>query len=170
MVGVSPSPPPPGIASLLPSQSARAYLFARYKRKHLRWGNAVSFFSQATQDTTEYVAHNGHLTYEVWGVTKDRQHTIVGWFRISHPKLPDWGEGLAEIRRNRHDPTDLSYEIIDAQNRKDYQRLTRLYQQVAKTQEVAIKDDPNTKLIENCSPDESSRVSSRWTNSLALCT
>lgn len=86
--------------------------------------------------------------------TKDRQHTTVGWFRISHPKLPDWGEGAAEIRRNRHDPPDLSYEIIDAQNRKDYQRLTKLYQQVAKTQEAEIKDDPNTKLIENCSPDE----------------
>lgn len=140
--------------SLSRSRSARAYLFARYRQEHFRWGNAVSFFSQATQDTGSYVAHNGHLTYEVWGVTKDRQHIVVGWYRVSHPKLPDWGEGLAEILGTRQNSPDLGYEIIDAQNHNDSQRLTRLYQQIAKTAETAIKKDPKTKLIENCRPDE----------------
>ena len=31
------------------------YMFARFERKHFRWGNAVSFFSQSTQDTAMYV-------------------------------------------------------------------------------------------------------------------
>ena len=147
-----PSDPP--LAFFPGSRSARAYLFARYRRKHFRWGNAVSFFSQATQDTASYVAHNGHLTYEVWGITKDHQHTVVGWFRVSHPKLPDWGGGLAEIRGNRQDSRDLSYEMIDAENHKDYKRLTRLRQQVERTAEAAIRKDPNTKLVENCRPTD----------------
>ena len=54
----------------------RSYMFARFERKHFRWGNAVSFFSQSTQDTM-YVPNNGHLMYEVWGVTWNRQCTVV---------------------------------------------------------------------------------------------
>lgn len=47
----------------------RSHMFARFERKHFRWGDAVPFFSQSTQDPVMYAPHNGHLTYEVWGLT-----------------------------------------------------------------------------------------------------
>jgi hypothetical protein len=47
----------------------RSYMYARFERKRFPWGNAVSFFSQFTQDNAVYVPHNGHLTYELWGVS-----------------------------------------------------------------------------------------------------
>ena len=143
--------PPPFVA---PVNKARAYLFARYRQMHFRWGNAVSFLSQATQDTGAYVAHNGHLTYEVWGFTKDRQHVVVGWFRVSHPELPDWGEGVPQIAGIREDSPDLSYQIIDAENHHDSKRITKLYQEMARTAERAVEKDPKTKLIEKCRPNE----------------
>jgi hypothetical protein len=68
-----PAPSPP----VGPGRHALANLFARFERKHFRWGNAVSFFSQETQDTGHYAPNNCHLRYEVWEVTKDRRHTIV---------------------------------------------------------------------------------------------
>jgi hypothetical protein len=52
------------------------HVFARFERKHFRWGDAVSFLRSGYQDTPDrgfYVPDNGHLTYEVWGVTRDKQ-------------------------------------------------------------------------------------------------
>jgi hypothetical protein len=70
----------------------RSYMFARFERKYFKWGDAVSFFSQFTQDTSVYVPHNGHLTYEVWGVTRDHKYTVVASVGVRHPKLADWPE------------------------------------------------------------------------------
>ena len=69
-------------------------MFARFHHKRCTWGTAVSFLSQATQDSPPhfYVPHNGHLEYEVWGVTSDKRFTVVASISVSHPKLADWGD------------------------------------------------------------------------------
>src|SRR5690242_11516876 len=36
------------------TENGPPYMFARFERKQFRWGNAVSFFSQSTQDTAIY--------------------------------------------------------------------------------------------------------------------
>lgn len=76
----------------------RSYMFARFERKHFHWGDAVAFLSQSTQDNGVYVPHNGHLTYEVWGVTHDHQYTVVAWVLVSHRKLAGWVSTARELR------------------------------------------------------------------------
>ncbi len=55
--------------------------FARFTRKHFRWGHAVSFLHSEYQDGPDggakYVPDNDHLTYEVWGVTREQQYIVV---------------------------------------------------------------------------------------------
>ena len=94
---------------------SRSYMYARFRRKHFRWGEAVSFLSQGTQDTALYVPHNGHLTYEVWGITADKRYTAVASVGISHPKLAAW-EGEAEVRDARSIQAlkrDRDYKLIE---------------------------------------------------------
>jgi hypothetical protein len=85
----------------------RSYTFARFKHKRLSWGDAVSFLSQSTQDSGVYVPHNGHLTYEVWGLTRDHKYTVVASVAVSHLKLKDWGPdvrdapSVAALKRDR---------------------------------------------------------------------
>lgn len=85
----------------------RSYMFARFQHKNFSWGTAVSFLSQFTQDAAYYVPHNGHLQYEVWGVTRDKKYTVVASVSVSHPRLEDWGEhvrdapSLAALKRDR---------------------------------------------------------------------
>ena len=85
----------------------RSYMFARYEQKHFSWGDAVSFLSQSTQDSAIYVPHNGHLTYEVWGLARDHKYTVVASVAVSHHKLEDWGPdvrdapSIAALKRDR---------------------------------------------------------------------
>ena len=79
-----------------------SYMFARFERKHFRWGDVVSFLSQSTQDSALYVPHNGHLRYEVWGVTYDHRFTVVAWIAVSHPKLAGWIAKEPELRDTRN--------------------------------------------------------------------
>jgi hypothetical protein len=85
----------------------RSYMFARFQHKNFSWGMAVSFLSQFTQDAAYYVPHNGHLEYEVWGVTHDKKYTVIASVSVSHPRLNDWGEhvrdapSLAALKRDR---------------------------------------------------------------------
>ena len=85
----------------------RSYMFARFEHKHFSWGDAVSFLSQSTQDSALYVPHNGHLTYEVWGLTRDHKYTVVASVAVSHHKLEDWGPdvrdapSIAALKRDR---------------------------------------------------------------------
>ncbi len=95
------------------------YMFARFERKQFYWGNAVSFFNQSTQDTATYVPNNGHLQYEVWGVTSNGRYTIVASIGVSHPKLTEWGPEVRDV------------DSIEA-----------------------LKNDPDYKLIERCSPED----------------
>jgi hypothetical protein len=71
--------------------------FARFSRKHFRWGDAVSFLHSEYQDGPDggakYVPDNDHLTYEVWGVTREQQCTVVASVHVRHPKLATWPNG-----------------------------------------------------------------------------
>ena len=92
-------------------------MFARFERKHFRWGDAVSFLSQFTQDTGVYVPHNGHLTYEVWGFTRDHRFTVVASVNVSHRKLAGWVAKTPQLRDARS---------LDALKKdKDYKRVER---------------------------------------------
>ncbi len=123
----------------------RSYMYARFEREHFHWGNAVSFFSQFTQDTAMYVPHNGHLTYEVWGVTPDRKYTVVAHLSVSHPKLADWGPGVRDSRES-----DPRYD----QAVKDALDTNRDFRRAGEIAMEALKNDRDYKLVETCSPDE----------------
>jgi hypothetical protein len=81
----------------------RSDMFARFERKHFRWGDAVSFFTQSTQDPGLYVPLNGYLTYEVWGMTRDQKYTVVATVGVRHPKLEKWRDArsLHALKRDR---------------------------------------------------------------------
>ena len=95
----------------------RSHVFARFKPKHFRWGNAVSFLSTGYQDTPDggrfYVPDNGHLRYEVWGVTRDRQYTVVASVGVRHSKLADWGPEVREVENMKALKQDRDYKLIE---------------------------------------------------------
>ena len=101
-------------------------MYARFERKRFRWGDAVSFLSQSTQDGVSgvfFAPHNGRLAYEVWGVTRDHRYTVVASvFSVSHPELAG--------RLSR--PREL--------------RVARTLRE--------LKRDRRYKLVERCSPGE----------------
>ena len=84
-----------------------SYMFARFARKDFRWGKAFCYLTQFTQDTSVYVPHNGHLTYEVWGVTHDGTYMVHASFELTHPKLASWGpevrvaDSIAALKKDR---------------------------------------------------------------------
>lgn len=91
-------------------------IFARFEQKHFRWGDAVSFFSLSYQDTPDsgvYVPDNGHLTYEVWGVTRDQQYTVVASVSVSHQKLADWGPQVRVVKDIETLKQDRDYQLIE---------------------------------------------------------
>lgn len=92
-----------------------SYMFARFDRRRFRWGDAVCFLSQFSQDEY-YVPHNGHLRYEIWGITRDRRFTVVARVAVSHVKLAGWG-GKKPLRYAR---------TVDALKKdRDYKRIER---------------------------------------------
>jgi len=97
------------------SVDEHSYMFARFQHRHFRWGSAVSFLSQATQDSPPhfYVPHNGHLEYEVWGVTPDKRFTVVASVGVSHPKLADWGAGVRDTRTIGALKRDKDYKLVE---------------------------------------------------------
>jgi hypothetical protein len=92
----------------------RSYMYARLERKPFPWGNAVSFFSQFTQDTATYVPHNGHLTYEIWGVTPDHKYTVIARLSVSHPKLADWGPEVRDAGSIAALKQDRDFKLVEA--------------------------------------------------------
>ena len=90
-----------------------AYLYARFERKHFHWGDAGSFFSQSTQDTGIYVPHNGHLLYEVWGVTRDHKYTVVAYLFVTHPKLANWGPDVRDVPSIDALKRDRDYKLVE---------------------------------------------------------
>lgn len=93
-----------------------SYMVARLRRKQFRWGNAVTFLSQFTQDTLLPAPHNGRLEYEVWGVTADRKYTVTARISVSHPKLPDSEDdpdSLRDFRTIEALKRDPDYKLIE---------------------------------------------------------
>jgi hypothetical protein len=91
----------------------RAYMFARFEHKHFRWGSAVSFLSETVQEVELYVPHNGHLEYDVWGVTPDRKFTVIAKLSVSHPKLADWGPDVRVASSMDALKRDTDYKRIE---------------------------------------------------------
>jgi len=97
--------------------------FARFKRKHFDWGDAVSFLHAEYQDGPDigiYVPDNEHLSYEVWGITRDQQHTVVASVSISHSKLAHWPDvrvvkSIQALKRDRH------YKIIEKCSAEEFE-------------------------------------------------
>jgi hypothetical protein len=130
---------------------ALSYLFARFERKSFRWGHAVSFLSQGTQDTSMHTPENGHLWYEVYGVSKDRLHTVVARVEVGHPKLETGGEDVRGVAER--DP-EFKRKFDDAWNRNDVPLISKLRQEAAVREKAELKNHPHTKLVESCKPDE----------------
>lgn len=145
----------PRASSLFDSpRRALSYLFARFERKSLRWGNAVSFFSQGVQDTAMPEPANGRLTYEIFGVTRDGRFTVIASLSASHPKLPDDTDARDMRDGMRDDDPGFGQAYYDAARQKDYQRLERLQDDRDKREAAAMREQPGVKLIETCSPDD----------------
>jgi hypothetical protein len=90
-----------------------AYMFARFQRHTFSWGKGISYFTQSTQDTGIYVPHNGHLTYEVWGVTNDTNHVVHASFAVTHPALETWGANVREAETIETLKSDKDYKLIE---------------------------------------------------------
>jgi hypothetical protein len=99
----------------------RSYMFARFHHKRFSWGIAVSFLSQATQETALYVPHNGHLDYQVWGVTTDKRYTIVASVSVSHPKLGNWGEHVRVARSMQALKRNRDYKLVERRSPEEFQ-------------------------------------------------
>jgi len=91
----------------------RSYMFARFEHKQFSWGSAVSFLSQTVQELALYVPHNGHLRYEVWGVTRDKRYTVVAMISVSHSKLGDWGEHVRIAPSMQALKRDMDYKLVE---------------------------------------------------------
>jgi hypothetical protein len=87
-----------------------SYMVARLRRKRFKWGRAVSFLSQFSQDLRHASPESGRLQYEVWGLTEDRKYTVVASVSVGHPKLQQ----------------QRSYRTVEALRRDpDYKRIER---------------------------------------------
>ena len=91
-----------------------SYMFARFQHKQFSWGTAVSFLTQFTQDGAYYVPHNGHLKYEVWGVTSDRRYTVVASVSVSHPMLAEWGSEVRDALSIAALKRDRDYRLVES--------------------------------------------------------
>lgn len=94
-----------------------SYMFARFGRKEFRWGKAFVYLTQFTQDSSAYVPHNGHLTYEVWGVATDGRHVVHANFLVTHSQLASWGAEVrdaASIEAMKKDPDYMLVESCPA--------------------------------------------------------
>ena len=87
------------------------YMFARFDRKTFSWGRGVSYFTQSSQDMGGYPPHNGHLTYEVWGVTNDLRYVIHLRASLTHPKLPTWPD-VRTTRSQKELYADRDYLMV----------------------------------------------------------
>jgi len=91
-----------------------SYMFARFAHKDFRWGRAFSYLTQFTQDTSVYVPHNGHLTYEVWGITQNGSHVVHATFDLTHPKLGTWGPEVRVADSIEALKRDRDYALIES--------------------------------------------------------
>ena len=57
--------------------------------------------------------HNGHLTYEVWAVTRDHKYTVVATVPVTHPKLANWGPEVRSPRTADALKKDRDYRLVE---------------------------------------------------------
>jgi hypothetical protein len=97
--------------------------FARFARKHFRWGDAVSFLHSTYQEGPGgmYVPDNDHLHYEVWGITRHRRYTVVASVRVTHPKLANWGPGVRVVKSIEAFNQDRDVKLIEACSPKQFE-------------------------------------------------
>ena len=110
-----------------------SYMFARFEHKQFIWGHAVSFLSQAVQERALYVPHNGHLEYEVWGVTWDRRYTVVAKISVSHPKLDDWGEHVRTAPSMEALKRDKDYKLVEKCSPEEFQPSLTAFDRMLRT-------------------------------------
>lgn len=89
------------------------YMFARIEHKQFKWGKAISYFSQFSQDTGGYVPHNGGLTYEVWGTTADNKHIVHLTCSVTHRALEEWGPKVRTTRSMNELHADKDYKLVE---------------------------------------------------------
>jgi hypothetical protein len=97
------------------------YMIARFERKQFRWGKAISYFSQFSQDTGGYVPHNGGLTYEVWGTTADNKHIVHLTCSVTHRALEKWGPKVRTTRSMKELHADKDYKLVEACASSDFE-------------------------------------------------
>ncbi|HEX3444512.1 MAG TPA: hypothetical protein VHS80_07315 [Chthoniobacterales bacterium] len=90
------------------------YLYARFQKFSFPWGNAVGYFVQTTRDATWPEPNNAQLTYEIRGVTSDRQYIVVARFAVGHPQLPAAGSNVLDARGDIRTLTSFeSYKLLE---------------------------------------------------------
>ena len=97
------------------------YMFARFERTQFKWGKAISYFSQFTDDIGGYVPHNGGLTYEVWGTTNDNRHIVHLTCLVTHQALEKWGSGVRTTRSTEELHADKDYKLVDTCPSSDFE-------------------------------------------------
>jgi hypothetical protein len=113
--------------------------FARFERKHFRWGDAVSFLRSSYQDMPDrgfYVPDNTHLTYEVWGVTRDHQYTVLASVSVSHPKLSDWGPQVRVVKDIETLKQDRDYRLIEGCPPDQFEPSLNAFDRILDTLEI----------------------------------
>ena len=108
----------------------QSYMYARFARKRFAWGDAVSFFSQFTDDAYLHSPNNGHLTYEVWGLTRDRQYTVVANVSVTHPKLPDWGPEVRDAPSVKALKQDRDFKLIETCSPEEFEASLAAFDQM----------------------------------------
>lgn len=98
-----------------------SYMFARFERKVFKWGKAISYFSQFSQDTGGYVPHNGGLTYDVWGTTADNRHIVHLTCSVTHRNLAEWGPNVRTTRSMEELHADKDYKLVDTCASSDFE-------------------------------------------------
>jgi hypothetical protein len=98
-----------------------------------------------------HTPENGHLWYEVYGVSKDRLRTVVARVEVGHPKLETGGE---DVRGVAERDSEFKRKFDEAWNRNDVPLINKLRQEAAAKEEAELQNHPHTKLIESCQPGE----------------
>jgi hypothetical protein len=66
------------------------------------------------------VPHNGHLTYEVSGLTNDLKHFVHARCTVTHPSLASWGPEVREVPSMNDLKVDRDYKLIESCSPADF--------------------------------------------------
>jgi hypothetical protein len=104
------------------SGGATPYLYARFQKFSFPWGNAAGYFVQTTKNATWPEPNNAQLTYEIRGVTSDRQYTVVARFAVRHPQIPAAGSNVLDAQGDIRTLMSFpSYKILEKSKPETFQ-------------------------------------------------